>query len=346
MLVEALPEAHLLTFQTAPFLREKASQEIVYGKVLLPGADAKVTYHSERGLYYLTYTQHNSSEIFLLSSPTLLGLPDSKPMLVDTGLSQPWAPKIVHYPDMDVIYCSVCQKPKYRRSHFIEAWYRMDGEAQFTRYGPINSNSKFRWLIDLDVTKYTDNFYMASCSIQTESKRNLPQEVSVARMRDPFTIDGIEEGIIPRPDNLPLDLPLVGEGGFIFNNRNGGLRMAIARGGSWNGSYLTYVYDYSEISGKWIPGPKPVLRTDGSILGIGHGSVLLAEECGPDLTGDCFVATGNFRGKTRWNDRVIFVLPLENADNNFWGIFGIKPETTDRTAIQSASARELVFGRV
>jgi hypothetical protein len=321
--VEAPPEASLLAppteflqFVESQALSQEAPTAVVYGKVLAHGADPCVTYH--KGLYYLTYTRHESSQIILQTASKFEDLASSPEIIVAGHVSQPWAPKITHYPDMDVIYCAVCREKDVIETHDIEVWFRKNGELKFTHYGPLNYLGPRKFMIDLHVIEYKGEF-VASYSVKRDDTQDFPQETKIGYMADPFTLDESRSVTLGYPENWKVIKAEVTEAGFLYVCE-GKLEELTAQDASFSGDYKTIKRRQDN---SWKPTDNPICKTDGSISGLGSGSLLIEDQCGPDLVCDIWIVTGSPKGLPKWGDRVIVAFPIFDKKSDDWGTMGI-----------------------
>lgn len=230
------------------------------------------------------------------------------------GFTNVWAPEL-HYIDGEwYIYVAMCEGTDANEAHRM---YCLKGTSQdptdpFVLVGKVTDPTD-KWAIDGTVFKYNNELYTVWSG--WEGDTNVQQNLYIAHMSDPWTIDS-ERVLISSP-SLPYERydtnpAAVNEGPAVLIN---GDRVVVVYScnGSWGDNYsLTAIYcDDGNLlkSRAWQKLDEPLLTKTAKVFGPGHCSFTTAED------GSLWVIYhANLVSGSGWGGRSVRIQPVEWRD--------------------------------
>lgn len=265
------------------------SQSNTFTNPLLPaGADPWSIYKD--GYYYYTHTVGDS--IVIWKTVNLAGLKNavSKTVFVPpagTAYSkQLWAPEIHFLDDKWYIYFAADNgKNETHRIYLLESSSGDPFAGEWVFKGKVSDESD-KWAIDASVFRYQHNLFMVWSG--WEGDINGRQDIYIAKMKNPWTIEGVRTRISspvynwetygPLNDSTNPAIVTVNEGPQVLTH-NGNLFLVYSASGCWTEKYslglLTFTgTDNLLDSLSWKKSPAPVFEAyiQNSVYAPGHNS--------------------------------------------------------------------------
>jgi GH43 family beta-xylosidase len=246
---------------------------------LLPsGADPWVVRHGD--CYHLFESDHSRPGVTVRSAPALSGLGGAEPLLVwqvesDDRGHEIWAPE-GHLLD-GRWYCYVAADDGDNVNHrMLVLGGGEDPRQPYRLIGTIGTSDD-HWAIDGTVLEHPHGrrYFIWS---GWEGSANIRQNLYIAAMADPWTLDG-ERRLISVPD-LPWERsggpPFINEGPAVLV-RNGYVFVVYSAAGSWSDHYclglLSIPVDADPLEpANWTKRPAPVFASRPGAYGPGHCS--------------------------------------------------------------------------
>lgn len=286
------------------------------------GQDPSVVYHA--GNYYLVQSAASGLAIRKAAQLTDLGHVPNVPVY-QPPLGQPYsydlsAPELQYIARHWYIYFAADDSPGHNIAHRIYALEANtdDPLGSWTFKGKVFDEASDMWAIDASIFNLNDQLYMI-WSGWPGAKGDFPQNLYVAHMSDPVTIDS-PRVMIATPDTAwEKSVQPIEEGPEPFIH-NGQLSIIYSADASWTTSYklgmltLTGTDPLNASAWKKV-GPVFAGYTDatGAVYGTGHNSQPVTS---PDGAQSWLIYASKTVATDGWDDRAIEMQPFTwKADN-------------------------------
>ncbi len=192
-----------------------------------------------------------------------------------------WAPELHIIDGKCYIYAACDDGNNHHHRMYVLCNDSADPMQPYQMRGKI-TDSTDRWAIDGTVMKYCGELYFIWSG--WEENENVAQNLYIAHMKDPCTIDS-ERVIISRPEKEwekrgatgEIESPFINEGPFAFSF-DGKQYIAYSASGSWCEDYcialLELCGDDPMKEGNWHKQSAPVMSRNTLAKGCGHCSIL------------------------------------------------------------------------
>jgi GH43 family beta-xylosidase len=300
-----------------------------------------VVYHD--GYYYLA--QSNAGSLTVAKSPTITGLGRAKPVAIYAPpRGQPysydlWAPELVYLKGQWYIYVAATDAPGNNRSHRMVVLQAdsADPQGSWTMKGKIYDPADDKWVIDGAVFEYRERLYMIWSGWPGDTG-DFPQNLYIAALRDPFTLDGPGR-LISEPDQpWERSVAAIQEGPEAFIH-DGQLSIVYSADASWSAAYKLGLLkltgaDPLDASAWTKVGPVLTANPDGGVYGPGHNSTPVQS---PDGSESWLIYHAKAKPEDGWGDRAIHAQPFT------WNTDGIPDfgQATPKAAALRLPAGEL-----
>jgi GH43 family beta-xylosidase len=241
------------------------------------GADPWVVKHPD-GWYYATVT--TGQDVTLLRSKTISGLGGGERKVVYQPPPEArnlWAPEIHHLAGQWYIYVASDDGDNANHRMFVLENPAADPfEGRFTLKGMIADPLNDRWAIDATVLRSGEQLYLIWSG--WEGTRNVAQNLYIAPMRNPWTLDG-PRVLISRPTH-PWEKrggpPSINEGPQVLV-KGDRIFIVYSAAGSWTDHYCLGLLSARIGSNllnpsSWKKHPDPVFESANGVFGPGHCS--------------------------------------------------------------------------
>ena len=277
--------------------------------------------------YYYTYACGNDGASICISTFTNLSSlnKNNGTVVYKNNGSNVWAPELHHINGKWYIYYSVTKEgnsgTEGRRMYVISSDNPL---GQYKFEGQI-TDSTDKWAIDGTVLQWQNQLYFLWSG--WEGDINVQQNIYIAHMSNPITIDG-ERVMISKPEYNweKKNFPYINEGPQVLI-KNGQLYIIYSASGCWDEYYalgmLTYNGGNILSANSWLKNSTPVFQSGNGVLGTGHASFVKS----PDETEDWIIyhayadqnAIANKRRTIRlqkftWNGNIpVFGIPVADS---------------------------------
>ena len=277
--------------------------------------------------YYYTYACGNDGASICISTFTNLSSlnKNNGTVVYKNNGSNVWAPELHHINGKWYIYYSVTKEgnsgTEGRRMYVISSDNPL---GQYKFEGQI-TDSTDKWAIDGTVLQWQNQLYFLWSG--WEGDINVQQNIYIAHMSNPITIDG-ERVMISKPEYNweKKNFPYINEGPQVLI-KNGQLYIIYSASGCWDEYYalgmLTYNGGNILSANSWLKNSTPVFQSGNGVLGPGHASFVKS----PDETEDWIIyhayadqnAIANKRRTIRlqkftWNGNIpVFGIPVADS---------------------------------
>lgn len=304
-----------------PFWETNAVDCVFRNPIIAQGQDPSVVFHD--GYYYLA--QSTAGKLTITKSATLTGLGKAEPVPVyEPPPGEPysydlWAPELVFLRGRWYLYVAATSAPGANPTHRMYALEADtdDPQGRWTMRGKVYDASSDKWAIDAVVFEYEGQIYMV-WSGWPGDVGDFPQNLYIARMSDPLTIEG-ERNLISEPDQpWERSMAAINEGPEAFIH-DGRLSIVYSGDASWTAAYklglITLTGDDPLDAASWEK-RGPVFEgyndASGAVYGVGHNSMPVTS---PDGSESWLVYHAKTVARDGWDDRAIFLKKFEwNAD--------------------------------
>ncbi|WP_052351639.1 family 43 glycosylhydrolase [Deinococcus pimensis] len=272
--------------------------------LLAAGQDPSVVF--DGAFYHLV--QSDTDGISVRTSLTLTGLGQAKRTVVwqggrqDSPCCELWAPELVRWGDRWYVYYAADDgNNENHRMYVLEA---RSPRGPYTFRGKV-AGADDRWAIDGTVFERAGKRYFLWSG--WEGAENVQQNLYVARMRDPVTLDG-PRALISQPDRPweQVGRPHVNEGPEVLT-RGGRLFVVYSASGSWTDDYCLGLLSLrgSDVldPASWRKSNGCVFRRDdaGGVYAPGHDGLVKS----PDGTEDWHLYHANELPGAGWGGRSV-----------------------------------------
>lgn len=310
----------LKAFAASPLLAQaRAAEDPPPGTFTNPiarrGADPWVIRHE--GTYYYCYSWGG---VHVRESPRLEAIDTGRVALAwSPPPGQPyseelWAPELHHLDGKWYIY--VAADDGDNANHRMYVLERDDPSplGPFRLLGQINDPSD-KWAIDGTVYRHAPNGRLYFLWSGWEGDVNVRQDLYIAPMANPWTIDGPRQLIsTPTHDWERIGEPLINEGPQILTHE-GAVHVIYSASGSWTDHYclgrLTLRGDDPLAPDAWAKHPEPVFAGTDAVISPGHASFTTS----PDGAEDWIVYHVARHPGAGW-DRVVHMQPFTWNDRH------------------------------
>ncbi|MET4052594.1 GH43 family beta-xylosidase [Frigoribacterium sp. PvP054] len=282
------------------------------------GADPSVWFRDNT--YYLAQSDGDRS-ITLKASSTLNGLSSARAKTIFTApvgtdhSAQTWAPELEYLDGRwYVYYAAATERGSFDATNDTHRLFAIRADTQdpmgtWTFAGKI-ADSTDQWAIDGTVFRYQDSWWLLWSGTPTGNGGRAPQQIYIARMSSPLTIDQDHRRLIGNPDQTwETSRAAIMEGPEAWISPNGTLSIVYNANASWTTEYalglLVYkggdLTDYRSYTKRG-----PVFSSGGGVYGPGGESIPVPGKNG--------VNWNVYHAKTTtadgWDDRKIFAQPV------------------------------------
>jgi GH43 family beta-xylosidase len=292
---------------------QSARPRATFRNPLMAGQDPSIV--QRKGIYHLVQSD-GGKVIRLRIANGLTGLPAAQPLTVWTAPAtgnlccNVWAPELVAIGDRWYIYFAADDG-----NNANHRMYVLESAGQDPR-GPYSGPRKVapatdRWAIDGTVLQLPDGSLYFIWS-GWEGSQNIQQNLYIAAMRDPRTIEG-DRSLISEPTE-PWERiggpPYINEGPEILQ-RNNRLYLVYSASGSWTDDYclgMLVAPAGADIMNRasWTKSSQPVFAKVPTAYGPGHNCFFRS----PDDTEDWIAYHANVNAGTGWNGRSLRAQPF------------------------------------
>ncbi len=309
------------------YAREKTMNTVAFNNKLADsGNDPWVIWHEETLSYYYCYAENGGVCVAQLDN--IYDLADAEGVTVwtpETGTSdyskELWAPELHFINDKWYIYVAADDGDNANHRMLCLEGNGKSPLMSF-RYKRVVKAKTDRWAIDGTVLQYDDELYFIWSG--WEGTENVSQNLYIAKMSDPWTIEG-DRVCISKPA-YPWEKvgePLVNEGPTVIQYK-GKVHILYSASGSRTDDYCLGLLT---LSGRdplkenaWKKSEKPVFSKTDEIFGPGHASVTTS----PDGSRWYLIYHANEESGTGWAGRSVWAKEF-TFDRNEYPVFG-KPE--------------------
>ncbi len=278
---------------------------------LMKGADPWITYHD--GYYYYCHAD-GMSKVYVAKAENFQDFPTKPSTLVYTGergtaySSEYWAPELHFVNGKWYIYVAADDGNNDNHRMYVLEATTDDPTEPFKMKGKI-TDSTDKWAIDGTVLEYNNELYFIWSGWAGDV--NVSQEIYIAHMSDPWTIDG--ERILlstPEYDWETIGYPTVNEGPQILK-KGSAVHIIYSASGSWTDDYalgmLTFTGGNILDKSSWKKSDKPVFSKAETAYGPGHCSFIKSA----DGKEDFIVYHANEVSGSGWNGRTVRAQPFK-----------------------------------
>ncbi len=282
------------------------AQEGKFTNPLLPsGPDPYSTYHD--GYYYYTSTKGN--RLVLLKTKNLADLKNAERKTIWTPPAgkryskDVWAPEVQLLDGKWYFYFAADDgSNENHRMYILENPSPDPFKGEWTLKGKLATPSD-KWAIDGNIYRYKDQLYMIWSGWQGDV--NGEQDVFIAKMKNPYTMDG-DRSMIGAPEFDWETHGTLGEGknkeqvnvneGPQFLEHEGRLFIVYSASGCWTDYYALGLLELKEgadpmVKDSWIKSKEPILKQskENQVYATGHNSFFKS----PDGTEDWILYHAN-----------------------------------------------------
>ncbi|NEW79128.1 MAG: family 43 glycosylhydrolase [Gelidibacter sp.] len=272
--------------------------------ILTSGADPYSTFHD--GYYYYTNTLQN--KLVLWKTKNLANIKDAESKTIWTPPEDTMYSKNIWAPEFHVIdgkwyvyFAADDGDNSNHRMYVLENKSKDPFNGEWKFKGKISANPD-RWAIDGNVFKYKDELYMIWSG--WEGDTNGQQNIYIARMKNPLTIEG-NRVLISQPTHIwekqgdlddEINPPHVNVNeGPQYLEHDGKIFIVFSANGCWTDYYslgmLSFIGDDLLDPAAWEKHPKPIFikSEENSVYAPGHNSFFKS----PDGTEDWILYHAN-----------------------------------------------------
>lgn len=263
--------------------------------------------------YYYSYSLLTGIYVYKTKSLKKLKQKGKLVYQVKKGINA-WAPEIHFIDNKWYIYYAVPKSNKEDRR-----MYALSSNNPFGPYkleGQITDSSD-KWAIDGTVLDWNNNLYFIWSG--WENDENVRQNLYIAHMKDPITIDS-ERVMISTPeyDWEKVGSPKVNEGPEALI-RNDNLYIIYSASGSWTDAYclglLKFIGEDLLNPNSWLKYEKPIFKSNDNIIGPGHASFVKDDD---DKTNIIIYHSFLNKKSISWDKRMVRMQKFEwNEDMSY-----------------------------
>jgi len=282
-----------------------------YNLLMQDGADPWMYKHTD-GYYYFTKT--TGSDVTVWKSASITGMDGAPRRVIPTGGHNIWAPELHYIHGAWYIYYAMDDGDNVNHRMYVMENTSADPlQGVWKQKGQITDTTN-RWAIDGTVLKVNGELYFIWSG--WEGKENIRQNLYIAHMSNPWTIDS-ERVEISRPTYAweTNHSPQVNEGPQVAI-RNGIINLVYSASGSWTNDYCLGLITADVTRdlldpASWHKREEPIFVSGNGLYGPGHHSFTTS----PDGTEDWIVYHVAKYKDAGWNREVRMQPFTWNADN-------------------------------
>ncbi|MBD2867988.1 family 43 glycosylhydrolase [Paenibacillus sp. IB182493] len=286
-------------------------QSNFYNVIYQDGADPWVYKHTD-GYYYFTKT--TGGNVTIWKSASLTGLDAGVSRVIETGCCGIWAPEI-HYVNgaWYIYYAKDDGDNVNHRMYVMENTSPDPMQGTWTYKGQITDPTN-KWAIDGTVLQVNNELYFIWSG--WEGNTNVRQNLYIARMSNPWTIDSNRTEIARPVHGWETNhSPHVNEGPQVIV-RNGVISLVYSASGSWTNDYCLGLITASTGSNllqasSWSKRSQPIFKSANGLYGPGHHSFTKS----PDGKEDWILYHVAKYNNAGWNREIRAQKFTWNADN-------------------------------
>jgi GH43 family beta-xylosidase len=243
-----------------------------------------------------------------------------------------WAPELHYLRGRWYIYFAADDGKNENHHMYVLEGEQGDSQGKYVLRGKLAA-SPDKWAIDGSVLQHKGQLFFIWSG--WEGDTNVCQNLYIARMKDPVTIEGGRAMIsTPQHDWELNGRPLINEGPTVLKNKDK-VFIIYSASGSWTNDYclgqLTLTGDDPMDSRSWVKKPTPVFSGANNVISPGHASFTRS----PDGTENWIVYHTARKRDAGW-DRNTRIQPFTwDADGN--PVFG--PPVPENVAIPAPGER-------
>ena len=246
--------------------------------LLSTGPDPWVT--QSNGYYYFTKTSGNLINVYKTAKMSLLGqaAPQNVWLPPATGATSAdiWAPEIHYLQNKWYIYFAADDgNDANHRMYVLESSDPTPATTNWTLKGQLKPTTD-KWAIDGTILTYNNQLYMIWSGWQGDNQPGM-QQLYIAKMKDPYTIDGDRVMISQPTYSWEKNGSAVNEGPEILTNSNGNVFLIFSASSCFTDDYclgmLTLKNGGDPMNpASWTKSANPVFtkNTNGNTFGPGH----------------------------------------------------------------------------
>jgi len=204
----------------------------------------------------------------------------------DTRYSaQVWAPELHFIGDKSYVYFAASDGDNDNHRMFVLESSSSDPTEGYSFQGELKTPGD-KWAIDGTVMQYDSGLFFIWSG--WEGNENVQQNLYIARMTDPLTIEG-ERVLISEPeyDWERIGRPLINEGPGVLKNDKGDFFIIYSASGSWTDHYclaqLRLTGESPMSPASWTKKNIPVLASSDDVISPGHASFVKSPDGSQDL---------------------------------------------------------------
>lgn len=282
-----------------------------YNLLMQDGADPWMYKHTD-GYYYFTKT--TGSDVTVWKSASITGMDGAPRRVIPTGGHNIWAPELHYIHGAWYIYYAMDDGDNVNHRMYVMENTSADPlQGVWKQKGQITDTTN-RWAIDGTVLQVNGELYFIWSG--WEGKENIRQNLYIAHMSNPWTIDS-ERVEISRPTYAweTNHSPQVNEGPQVAI-RNGIINLVYSASGSWTNDYCLGLITADVTRdlldpASWHKREEPIFVSGNGLYGPGHHSFTTS----PDGTEDWIVYHVAKYKDAGWNREVRMQPFTWNADN-------------------------------
>jgi len=240
------------------------------------------------GYYYFTCTTGNKLVVYSTSKMSQLGKAAPQtvwtPPATGAYSKDIWAPEIHYLNSKWYMYFAADNgNDTTHRVYVLESTSATPATSSWTFKGQLTPTTN-RWAIDPTILEYNNNLY---CIWSGWAGYNQPgnQQLYIAKMKDPYTIDG-DRVMISQPDYAwEKNGSPVNEGPEILTNANGNVFLIYSASSCFTDDYCLGMLTLKNggdpmVPANWTKSTTPVFtkNTAGNVYGPGHCAFFLSKD--------------------------------------------------------------------
>ncbi len=285
--------------------------------IVSSGADPSIWYGND--LYYMVQSDGDRS-INLRASATLAGLGSAPAQTIWTAptgtdhSAQTWAPEIEYLNGQWIIYFAAStEMGSFEATNNTHRMFAITADSQdplgaWSFYGKVQDSTD-EWAIDPTVFFYNASWWLLWSGTPPGFGGSAPQQIYIAHMSDPLTVDQDYRRLIANPDqSWETSIQAIEEGPEAWIGPNNTLTIVYNANASWTSSYSLgeLVYNGGDMTQNTSYTKRgPVFSSANGVYGPGGESLPV-----PGANGTMWnVYHAKTTATDGWGDRAIFAQP-------------------------------------
>jgi GH43 family beta-xylosidase len=194
--------------------------------------------------------------------------------------SQIWAPELHFLGEKSFVYFAASDSDNKNHRMYVLEGKSPDPMGDYSFRGELKTPEE-KWAIDGTIMQFDNGLFFIWSG--WEGNENVQQNLYIARMKDPLTIEG-ERVLISEPeyDWERIGRPLINEGPGVLKNDEGDFFIIYSASGSWTDHYclaqLRLTGENPMIPASWTKKRNPVLASSEDVISPGHASFVRSPE--------------------------------------------------------------------